>query len=123
MTGQAVTLTVYGKPASPPSHSTWKTLRVFHSLTASTTSNSDLTLYRGTFTSALGSRRPGRRSIHSGVRPLARAFALVREEVAVLAWLRTRTVFSQPSSSFHDRFFTVMRWCSGTIRGSPEYVR
>jgi hypothetical protein len=48
MTGQAVTLTACGKPASPPSHSPWKTLRVSHRLTASTTSISDLTLYRGT---------------------------------------------------------------------------
>ena len=48
MTSQAVTLTAYGKPAPPPSHSPWKTLRVSHSLTASTTSISDLTLYRGT---------------------------------------------------------------------------
>ena len=48
MTKQAMTLTAYGKPALPPSHSPWKTLRVSHRLTTSTTSNSDLTLYRGT---------------------------------------------------------------------------
>jgi len=48
MKGLAVNLTAYGKPAPPPSHSPWKTLRVSHSLTASTTNISDLTLYRGT---------------------------------------------------------------------------
>jgi len=48
MTEQAMTLTAYGKPAPPPSHSPWKTLRVSHRLTASTMSISDLTLYRGT---------------------------------------------------------------------------
>ena len=48
MTQQAVTLTVYGKPALPPFHSPWKTLRVSHRLTASTTGISPLTPYRGT---------------------------------------------------------------------------
>ncbi len=48
MTEQAVTLTACGKPAPPPSHSTWKTLRVSHRLTASTAGNSPLTSYRGT---------------------------------------------------------------------------
>ncbi len=48
MTQQAVTLMAYGKPASPPSHSPWKTLRVSHRLTASTTGISPLTSYRGT---------------------------------------------------------------------------
>ena len=48
VTPQAMTLTSYGKPASPPSHSPWKTLRVSHRLTASTTGNSPLTSYRGT---------------------------------------------------------------------------
>ena len=53
MKGLAVNLTAYGKPAPPPSHSPWKTLRVSHSLTASTTNISDLTLYRGTFLTCL----------------------------------------------------------------------
>lgn len=48
MKGLAVNLTAYGKPAPPPSHSPWKTLRVSHSFTASTTNIADLTLYRGT---------------------------------------------------------------------------
>jgi len=48
VTPQAMTLTDYGKPASPPSHSPWKTLRVSHRLTASTTSFLPLTSYRGT---------------------------------------------------------------------------
>ena len=48
VTPQAMTLTGYGKPASPPSHSPWKTLRVSHRLTASTTDISALTSYRGT---------------------------------------------------------------------------
>ena len=48
MTGKAVTLTGYGKPAPPSSHSPWKTLRVSHRLTASTTGISALTSYRGT---------------------------------------------------------------------------
>jgi hypothetical protein len=43
VTPQAMTLTGYGKPASPPSHSPWKTLRVSHRLTASTTNFSPLT--------------------------------------------------------------------------------
>jgi len=48
MMHKAVTLTVCGKPASPPSHRPWKTSEVFHSLTASTTTNFCLTPYRGT---------------------------------------------------------------------------
>ena len=38
-----MTLTACGKPAPSPSHSPWKTLRVSHRLTASTTGISDLT--------------------------------------------------------------------------------
>jgi len=63
MAPQAMTLTDYGKPASPPSHSPWKTLRVSHRLTASTTSFSPLTSYRGTHEwppRSLGSTRSGR---------------------------------------------------------------
>jgi len=48
MTQQAVTLMADGKPASPPSHSPWKTLRVSHRLTASTTGILPLTSYRST---------------------------------------------------------------------------
>ena len=46
----AMTLTGCGKSALPSSHSPWKTLRISHRLTASTTMNSRLTLYRGTYT-------------------------------------------------------------------------
>ena len=60
MKGLAVNLTAYGKPAPPPSHSPWKTLRVSHSLTASTTNISDLTLYRGTPNRDLLSKSIGR---------------------------------------------------------------
>jgi len=55
---QAMTLTAYGKLASPPSHSPWKTLRVSHRLTASTTSFPLLTSYRGTDVVTLPSLKP-----------------------------------------------------------------
>jgi hypothetical protein len=48
LTGLAMTLMVCGKPASPPSHSPWKTLRVSHRLTVPANGISHLTSYRGT---------------------------------------------------------------------------